>query len=176
MDFTDLNKTCLKDCFPLSRIDQLVDATRGHQLLSFMDAYLSYNQIKIYHPDQKHISFIIDRGLYCYIMMLFELKNVEAVYHKLVNQIFMQQIEKTIEVYVDMLVKSLLVEDHLTHFIEMFDVLCMYRIKLNPSKCVFGVSSGKFLGFMVYQRGIEVNPDKIRVILKMKITWTVREV
>ena len=63
VDFTDLNKTCPKDSFPLPRIDQLVDSTAGHALLSFMDAYSGYNQIPMYEPDQEHTSFITDRGL-----------------------------------------------------------------------------------------------------------------
>ncbi|XP_074327063.1 uncharacterized protein LOC141665004 [Apium graveolens] len=75
VDFIDLNKACPKDSFQLSRIDQLVDATAGHVLLSFMDAYSGYNQIPIYSPDQEHTSFITVRGLYCYIGMPFGLIN-----------------------------------------------------------------------------------------------------
>ncbi|XP_030494776.2 uncharacterized protein LOC115710556 [Cannabis sativa] len=62
VDFTDLNKACLKDSFPLPSINQLVDATAGHELLSFMDAYSGYRRISIYEPDQEHTSFITDRG------------------------------------------------------------------------------------------------------------------
>ncbi|XP_074362906.1 uncharacterized protein LOC141703225 [Apium graveolens] len=80
VDFTDLNKACPKDSFPLPRIDQLVDATAGHALLSFMDAYSGYNQILMYEPDQEHTSFITDRGLYCYIGMPFGLINAGATY------------------------------------------------------------------------------------------------
>ena len=73
------------------------------------------------------------------------------------------------EVYVDdMLVKSQDEEIHLDNPQEIFDTLRQYSMKLNPSKCAFGVSSGKFLGFMVSHRGIEANPDKIRAILDMK--------
>lgn len=73
------------------------------------------------------------------------------------------------EVYVDdMLVKSLRAEDHLTYLAKMFNVLCMYDMKLNPSKCAFKVSSRKFLDFVVNQQGIEANPDKIRVVLEME--------
>ena len=88
MDFTDLNKTCPKDSFPLLRIDQLVDATSGHVLLSFMEAYSRYNQIPIPLPDQEHTSYITDRGLYCYKVMPFSLKNVGATYQRLVNMMF----------------------------------------------------------------------------------------
>ena len=79
---------CPKDNFPLSRIDQLVDVTSGHALLSFMDAYSGYNQIPMHVPDQEHTSFITDHGLYCYKVMLFSLKNVGATYQCLVNMMF----------------------------------------------------------------------------------------
>ncbi|XP_016648937.1 PREDICTED: uncharacterized protein LOC107880912 [Prunus mume] len=74
-DYTDLNKACPKDSLPLPRIDQLVDATAGHELLSFMDAYSGYNQIFMNPADREHTAFITDRGLYCYNVMPFGLKN-----------------------------------------------------------------------------------------------------
>ncbi|CAL8084639.1 unnamed protein product [Prunus armeniaca] len=74
-DYTDLNKACPKDSFPLPRIDQLVDATAGHELLSFMDAYSGYNQIFMNLADSEHTAFITGRGLYCYYVMPFGLKN-----------------------------------------------------------------------------------------------------
>ncbi|CAL8116974.1 unnamed protein product [Prunus armeniaca] len=107
VDYTNLNRACPKDSFPLPRIDQLVDATAGHALLSFMDAYLRYNQIFMHPEDQAHTSFITDRGLYCYKVMPFGLKNAGATYQRLVNSIFAPLIGNTMEVYVDdMLVKS----------------------------------------------------------------------
>ncbi|XP_074351545.1 uncharacterized protein LOC141690665 [Apium graveolens] len=140
----------LDDSFPLPRIDQLVDATAGHALLSFMDAYSGYKQIPMYGPDQEHTSFITNRGLYCYIGMSFGLINTGATYQRLVNKMFKRQIGKTMEVYVDdMRVKSKRAEDHITDLAEMFHILRKYRMKLNPQKSVFGVESGKFLGFMV---------------------------
>ena len=80
VDFMDLNKACSKDSFPLPRIDQLVDATVGHALLSFMDAYSGYNQISMYEPNQQKTAFTTDRGLYCYKFMPFGLKNACATY------------------------------------------------------------------------------------------------
>lgn len=82
MDFTDPNKACPKDCFPLLRIDQLVDSTVGHEVLSFMDAFFGYNQIYMAVTDQEKASFITDHGLYCYTMMPFGLKNARATYQK----------------------------------------------------------------------------------------------
>ncbi|XP_074377973.1 uncharacterized protein LOC141719490 [Apium graveolens] len=177
VDFTDLNKACLKDSFPLPQIDQLVHAMAGHALLSFMDAYSSYNQIPMYGPDQEHTSIITDRGLYCYIGMPFGLINVGVTYQRLVNMMFKNQIGRTMEVYVDnMLVKSKEANDHIEHLMEMFNILRGFRMKLNPQKCVFGVESGKFLGFMVNHRGIEANPAKIKALLDMKSPTSVKQV
>ena len=109
--------------------------------------------------------------------MPFRLKNAEATYQRLVNKMFIRQIERNVEVYVDgMLVKSKEEDHHLNDLRETFETLCLYRMKLNPSKCVFGVSSGKFLGFMVSQRGVETNLDKIQEILEMSPPKNVKEV
>ena len=162
IDFTDLNKACPKDSYLLSRIDQLMDSTAGHKLLSFMDAFSGCNQIKMDEVDQEKTSFITSQGLFCYKVMPFGLKNAGAMYQRLVNHMFRPQIGRNVEVYVDdMLVKSLGKGKHLDDLQETFDTLRQYNIKLNPSKCAFGVSSGKFLGFMVSHRGIEANPNKI---------------
>ncbi|KAI5351522.1 hypothetical protein L3X38_004413 [Prunus dulcis] len=176
-DYTDLNKACPKDSFPLPRIDQLVDATAGHELLSFMDAYSGYNQIFMHPPDSEHTAFITDKGLYCYNVMPFGLKNAGATYQRLVNKIFAGYIGNIMEVYVDdMLVKSRTAEDHLQNLSIMFGILKEYRMRLNPKKCAFGVSSGKFLGFMISQRGIEANPEKIKAIIDMERPKTTKDI
>ncbi|KAI5354795.1 hypothetical protein L3X38_007690 [Prunus dulcis] len=176
-DYTDLNKACPKDSFPLPRIDQLVDATAGHELLSFMDAYSGYNQIFMHPPDSEHTAFITDKGLYCYNVMPFGLKNAGATYQRLVNKIFAGYIGNIMEVYVDdMLVKSRTAEDHLQNLSIMFGILKNYRMRLNPKKCAFGVSSGKFLGFMISQRGIEANPEKIKAIIDMERPRTMKDI
>ncbi|CAL2271134.1 unnamed protein product [Prunus armeniaca] len=168
VDYTDLNKACPKDNFPLPRIDQLVDFTSSNQLLSFMDAYSGYNQILMHEDDKEKTSFIIERGTYCY-KVPFGLKNTGATYQMLVNKIFKEQIGKTMEVYVDdMLVKAPKSADHLKNLAEAFSLLHQYRMKLNPSKCTFGVSSGRFLGYLVTQKGIEAHPRQIKAILEMK--------
>ena len=124
IDFTDLNKTCLKDSFPLPQIDILVDVTAGHELLSFMDAYSGYNQIMIHPKDQEKTSFVTERGIFCYKVMPFGLKNVGATYQRLVNKMFVAYLGSTMEVYIDdMLVKSLHARDHTTHLKQAFEVL-----------------------------------------------------
>ena len=168
IDFIDLNKAYLKDSFPLPRIDLIVDATVGHELLSFMDAFSGYNQISMDPNDQEKTSFVTDRGTYCYRVMPFGLKNARVTYQRLVNRMFQKQIETFMEVYIDdMLVKSIKAELHITHLAEEFQVLRSYNMKLNPAKCAFGVSAEKFLAFTINNRGIEANPDKIKVVLDM---------
>ena len=90
---------------------------------------------------------------------------------------FSKHIRRNVEVYVDdMLVKSKEEKDHLDDLKEMFDTLKQYSMKLNPAKCTFGVSSRKFLGFMISQRGIEANPEKVRAILEMSSPKMIKEV
>ena len=80
VDFTDLNKACPKDSMPLPCIDQLVDSTAGHKLLSFIDAFSGYNQIRMDEVDQEKTSFVTSQGLFCYKVMPFSLKNARATY------------------------------------------------------------------------------------------------
>ena len=127
--------------------------------------------------DQEKTAFINNQGLYCYKVMLFGLKNAGATYQRLVNQMFSKQIRRNVEVYVDdTLVKSKEEEDHLDDLKETFNTLRQYNMKLNPSKYAFGVSFGKFLSFMVSQRGIEANPERVRAILDISSPKTIKEV
>lgn len=105
------------------------------------------------------------------------LKNTRATYQRLVNLMFHNQVGRNMEVYVDdMLVKSQQTMNHLINLEETFDTLWKYNMKLNSSKCVFTVPSRKFLSFMVSQRGIEANPNKIRAIIEMSPPTNVKEV
>ena len=177
IDFTDLNKACPKDSYPLPRVDVLVDYTARHQVLSFMDAFSGYNQIRMHKGDQEKTSFVTSQGLFCYKVMPFSLKNASATYQRLMNKMFVWQIGRNVQVYVDdMLVKSRREEDHLEDLRETFDTFRSYNMKLNPRKCAFGVTAGKFLGFMVSQMGIEANPNKIRAIMEMTPPRNVKEV
>ena len=150
MDYMDLNEACSKDSFPLPRIDQIVDALARRGMLSFLDAFSDYHKIPMHPPDAEKTIFITPHGLYCYNVMPFGLKNVGATYQRLVTKIFRPLMGKTMEVYIDdMLVKSKERPDHTKHLQEAFELLRTNGMKLNPLKCAFGVSLGKFLGFMV---------------------------
>ena len=142
IDFTDVSRACPKDSFPLPRIDLIIDATAGHELLSFMDAFSGYNQISMDPDDQENTSFVTGQGTYCYRVMPFGLKNAGVTYQRLVNRMFQRQIGASMEVYIDdMLVKSTTVELHIAHLADAFQILKEYNMKLNPTKCASGVSS-----------------------------------
>ncbi|RVX13605.1 Transposon Tf2-2 polyprotein [Vitis vinifera] len=155
------------DCFPLPRIDQIVDSTSGQGMLSFLDAFSGYHQISMSPDDEEKTAFITPHGLYCYKVMPFGLKNAGVTYQRLMTKIFKPLIGRSVEVYIDdIVVKSKTREQHILHLQEVFYLLRKYDMKLNPSKCAFGVSAGKFLGFMVSQRGIEVSPDQVKAVME----------
>ena len=127
--------------------------------------------------DEESTAFITNMGLFCYRVMPFDLKNAGATYQRLVNKIFKPLIGHTMEVYVDdMITKSKEPRDHVKHLEETFELLRKYEMKLNPEKCAFGVSSGKFLGFLVSHQGIKANPEKIRAVTDMRSPRTVKDV
>ncbi|RVW14316.1 Retrovirus-related Pol polyprotein from transposon 17.6 [Vitis vinifera] len=99
--------------------------------------------------------------------MPFGLKNVGTTYQRLMTKIFKPLVGRTVEVYIDdIVVKSKTREEHVLHLQEVFHLLRKYSMKLNPSKCAFGISASKFLGFMVSQRGIEVSPDQVKAVME----------
>ena len=150
VDYTNLNEACPKDNFPLLRIDQVMDATTGHGILSFLEAFLGYHQISMHPHDVEKTTFITLHRLYRYNKMAFGLKNAGVTYQRMVSKIFRPLIGKSMEVYIDdMLVKSKERPDHIRHLQEVFELFPKHSMKLNPLKCQFSVISGKFPGFMV---------------------------
>jgi hypothetical protein len=177
IDYTSLNKACPKDSYPLPRIDQIVDSISGCDLLSFLDAYSGFHQIQMSREDRKHTAFIIVDGLYCYVVMPYGLKNALPTFVRAMSKTFGDLIRDKVEVYVDDIVVktkrgSTLVED----LTLVFDRLCATRTKLNLDKCVFGVSAGKLLGFLVLYRGIEANLEKIKAIEAMRPLAHIKDV
>ena len=167
VDFTDLNKACPKDSYPLPSIDALVDSASGCKLLSFLDAFLGYNQIKMHPMDKEKTAFMTKRSCYRYKVIPFRLKNAGATYQRLRN----------VQAYVDdIVVMSLEKSKHVADLEELFVTIARYKLKLNPEKCVFGVEAWKFLGFLLSERGIEANPEKCAAILAMRSPATVKEV
>ena len=142
-----------------------MDATVGHPRISFLDAFQGYHQIPLTLNDQEKTTFVTPIGNYYYKVMPFGLKNVGSTYQRMMTRMFEPQLGKNIEIYVDdMVVKSKVVSEHLGDLETIFDILREHKLRLNASKCSFGVESDKFLGYMVTDRGIEVSPDQIKAI------------
>ena len=177
LNFKDLNKASLKDDFPLPHIDILVDNTARHALLSFMDDFSGYNQIKMAPEDMEKTSFITPWGTYCYKVMPFGLKNVGATYQRATTTLLRDLINKEVQVYVDdMIVKPKDREGHILALQKFFERIHFYKLRLNSNKCTFGMTSEKLLGFIVSQRGIKVDPKKIKAIVEMKPPRTEKEI
>jgi hypothetical protein len=177
VDYTDLNKHCPKDPFGLPRIDQVIDSTTGGDLLCFLDCYSGYHQIAIKEEDQEKTTFITRFGAYCYTTMSFGLKNAGATYQRAILACFKRQLNKNIEAYVDDEVIKTRNSEMLTADLEeTFASLREYRWKLNANKCVFGVPSGKLLGFIISHRSIEANPEKISAITNMRAPTCIKDV
>ncbi|RDX84706.1 hypothetical protein CR513_34203, partial [Mucuna pruriens] len=157
IDYTDLNKACPNDPYPLPSIDRLVDGASRYGFLSFMDMYFGYNQIRMHPLDEAKTTFIIDNSI--------------------APMIFKEQIGHEIKVYVDdMVVKSPNENRHCEALAGVFVVLRKHMLKLNLEKCSFDVQDGKFLGFMLTLRGIKANPKKCEVGINMQSPKNVKEV
>ncbi|MCH81899.1 hypothetical protein A2U01_0002693 [Trifolium medium] len=164
VDLTDLNKACPKDPYLLPSIDKLIDGTSGYKTLSFMDAYSGYNQIKMNALDALHMAFMSNTCNYYYKVMPFGLKNADATYQRLMDRVIAQKIGKNLEVYIDdMVVKT--TREGIQHE-DLEDILASIR-KYNR---------GKFLGFMLTNRGIEANPEKCQAIIDMRSPTSVKEI
>ena len=137
----------------------------GHPRMSFLDAFQGYHQIPLALDDQEKTSFVTPIRNYHYKVMPFGLKNAGSTYQRMMTKMFESQMGKNIEVYIDnMVVKSKIVFEHIGDLTNIFEILRRHKLRLNVSKCSFGVGLGKFLGYMVTHRGIEVNPNQIKVI------------
>jgi hypothetical protein len=169
IDFTDLNKACPKDEFPLPRIDSLVDAATSLELMSLLDCYLGYHQIWMKKKDEPKTSFITPSGTYCYLRMSEGLKNDVGSFSRMTAKVLHSQIGRNVLTYVDdIIVKSTKKENHVADLQETFANCRQAGLKLNLKKCVFGVTKGRFLGCLVSTKGIEANPSKIEAILRME--------
>ena len=145
--------------------------------MSFLDAFQGYHQIPLALDNQEKIVFVTPTGNYHYKVMPFGLKNAGSTYQRMMTKMFESQLGRSIEVYVDDMVdKSKVVSEHVGDFTNIFRILKKHKLRLNASKCSFGVSSGKFLGYMVTYKGIEVNPNQIKAINNLQLPRNLKEV
>ena len=140
----------------------------GCESLCFLDVCSGYHQIKMVVEYQEKTAFITPFGAFCYVSMPFGLKSTHATYQRCVQNCLHNQVGRNVHAYVDdIVVKSRKKETLIDDLKETFDNLQVYNMMLKPSKCVFGVPAGKLLGFLVSERGIEANPEKIKAITSL---------
>jgi len=136
-------------------------------LLSFLDAFSGYNQIKMHPMDEEKTVFMTERSCYCYKVMPFELKNAGATYQRLMDKVLALILGRNVQAYVDdMVITSLEKNGHVADLEELFVTIARYKLKLNPDKCIFGVEAGIFLGFV---------PSRIRALTKSRSKSTAGE-
>jgi hypothetical protein len=177
INFTAMNKHYPKDYFPLPRIDQIIDSTAGCEHLLFLDAYSGYNQIRLKVEDEDKTAFITPHGVNCYTMMPFGLKNAGATYQRCMQACLKEQIGRNVEVYVDdIIIKFAKADSLLNDLRETFANLDRYSIKLKSKNFSFGVPTGQLLGYLISERGIEGNSEKIQAIINMQPPKTLRYV
>ena len=176
MDFRNLNRACPKDKFSLLNMDLLIDSTTGSAMFSFMDWFSGYNQIRMAPREAEKTAFRTPMDNFYYTVIPFGLKNASATYQRVMTAIFHDMMHQELEDYVDdIVVKSRRREEHF-HMLKMVFERCRaFKLRMNPLKCAFGVSSGKFLGFLVHNRGIDVDPAKATAIATMRPPDTVKE-
>jgi hypothetical protein len=169
IDFTDLNKCCLEDDFPLFQIDKVVDSVVQCETMALLDCFSRYHQIWLLKEDEEKTSFITPFRTYYCLRMPKGLKNAGLTFCRMTNAILREQIERNVFAYVDdIVVVSRKKETQLQDIAEAFTSMRRARSKLNPEKCMFGVSRGKVLGCLVSVHGIKANQDKINAIVHMK--------
>lgn len=167
----------MKDFYPLPHIDHLVDAISEHEMLSVLDAFLGFYHIRMVPKDVPNTLFITHRVIYAYVMMAFGLLNAEATYQRMINKVFSGQIIRNMEVYVDnMIGKSVQRHDHIEDLEECFRTIRRHNMRLNLTKFTFGLGSDKFLGYLVRQRVIEANLEKMKTVMDMRCLQTLKDV
>jgi hypothetical protein len=163
--------------FPSSRIDQIVDSTSGCDLLCFLDANSDFHQIPMSREGEELITFITVDVLFCYVSMSYSLKNALPTFLRVMYKTFGDLIRDLIEIYVDDIVVK--IKSHsfmLDNLIVVFNRLRSTRMMLDPDKCVFGVSAGKLVGFLVSHQGIKANPEKIKPMEVMRPPARIKDV
>ncbi|GJY41407.1 reverse transcriptase domain-containing protein [Tanacetum coccineum] len=177
VDFIDLNKACLQDCYPLLEINWKIESLRGYLFKCFLDAYKGYHQIQMAESNEEKTAFHTSQGVYCYTKMPFGLKNADATYQRIVDKACDSRVGRNMEVYVDdLVIKSHIETKMLRDIDETFRTLRKINMKLNPKKCTFGAVEGMFLGYTITLEGIKPCSDKTEVVLQLPSPWTIKEV
>jgi hypothetical protein len=169
VDFTDLNKACKKDDFPLERVDKIVDDAANSEMLSLLDIVLGISSNQSSQKGRRENKLHHSLWNVCFVRMPEGLKNAGCTFSRMIAIVLHPQIRRNILTYVDdIVVKSVRRRDHISDLAETFANLRAANLKLNPEKCVFGIHKGKVLGCIVSTKGIKANPDKIKALVEMQ--------
>jgi hypothetical protein len=163
IDFHNLNKATPKDEYSMSIADMLINNAFGHRVINFLGGNAGCNQIFMAGEDMSKMAFrcLGFISLFEWVVMTFGLKNSGATYQRAMNLIFHDLLEIILEIYIDnVVVKSDSMSSHLADLRLALERMCRYGLKMNPLKCAFGMSIGKFLGFIIHKHGIEIDPRK----------------
>jgi hypothetical protein len=164
IDFHNLNRATPKDEYHMCVADILINNVSGNIVINFLDGSVRYYQIFMAEKDASKMTFICPGfiGLFEWVVLTFGLKNDGATYQRAMNLIFHELLGDIVEVYIeDIVVKLVVFDSHLANLRKAFDKMGRYGLKINPRKCAFGVSAEKFLGFIIHEHDIEVNPNRI---------------
>jgi hypothetical protein len=168
-DFTDLNKCCPKDNFPIARIDKIIDSIVASAMMALLDCFPEYHQIWLRVEDKEKTHFITPFGTYCYLRMPEGLRNVGPTFCRMMKATLKDQVDRNALSYVDdIVVVSKKNKNYVSNLAETFTNMRDAKMKLNLKKCVFEITGEKVLGCLVSMKGIEANPDKITTITQMQ--------
>jgi phage FluMu protein gp41 len=177
VDFTDLDKACKKDDFPLERVDKIVDDAANSEMLSLLDMFSGYHQIRVRREDEEKMSFTTPFKMFFFVRMPEGLKNARCTFSRMIAIVLHPQLQRNILAYVsDIVVKSVQRRDHISDLAETFANLGAANLRLNPEKCVFGIHKGKVLECLVSTKGIKANLDKIKALIEMQNPVSVKDV
>jgi hypothetical protein len=171
IDFCNLNKATPKDEYPLPIADMLINNSSGHRIIRFLNGNVGYNQIFMAEDDMSRMAFHCPGfiGLFEWVVMTFGLKNVGATYQRAMNLIFYDLLGLVLEIYInDVVVKLDSMNNHLADLHLALERMHQYGLKINLLNCAFGVSASNFLGFIIHEHGIGIDPTKIKSIDKMQ--------
>ncbi|GJS25399.1 reverse transcriptase domain-containing protein [Tanacetum coccineum] len=176
VDFTNINKACIREPHPLPAAEQKAEGLHKYRLKCFLDAYKGYHQIPIAEKDEEKTAFFTREGVFCYKRLPFGLKNAGATYQKLIDKVFGHQMGRNMEVNADdMVIKSDSEEEMMADITETLERLRAINLKLNPKKCSFGVEEGIYSGHLITKQGIRADPSKVKVVSTLRPPKTVNE-
>jgi hypothetical protein len=170
VDFRNLNRATPKDEYPMPFADLWMDSASGNKVISFLDSNVGYNQIFIVKEDVNKTAFHCPGfiSLFEWVVMTFGLKNASATYQRAMNLIFHDLLIVLMEVYIDDIVVKLVgFKEHMADLKLSLERIKKYGLRMNPLKCAFGVTTRWFLGFILHEHGIQIDPKKIETIKKI---------